>query len=251
MITTMMPAMSASAAAIGRLTVRDERDRRHRRRAGRQHVPDEHVLDREDRVRGRGDAAGQHAGQAVGEVARRMPGQMAEQVAPQIAGHADEGEARDPAGDPPKQIVGGDQPTQQGECDPDAGVAAPLDSTSTRCLTPYCVLTEQATALSTAARMTAWAERPQPHITKNEGEEDDWRNHIDRPCVASPIASMPYTRLALAQRHNAENRKIIRPRIVTFPGQRKPTRAPRIYRRQLRRGEKFHARGKNKFIDAF
>ena len=50
----------------------DQRDRRDRRRARRQHVPDEHVLGGEDRVRGRGHAARQRAGQAVGEIGRRM-----------------------------------------------------------------------------------------------------------------------------------------------------------------------------------
>ena len=98
----------------------NQRDRRDRRRAGRQHVPDEHVLDGEDGVRGRGDAARQHAGQAIGEVARRMPGQMAEQVAPQVAGDADEGEIRDPARHPPQQIVGRDQRDEQEKRRPDA-----------------------------------------------------------------------------------------------------------------------------------
>ena len=43
----------------------DQGDRRNRCHAWRQHVPDEHVFDREHRIRGRGDAAGQHARQAV------------------------------------------------------------------------------------------------------------------------------------------------------------------------------------------
>ena len=84
-------------------------DRRDRRHAGRQHVPDEHVFDGIDRVRRRGDAAGQHARQPVGEIARRVTGQMAEDVAAQIAGHSHKCEARGPARDPPQEIVGCDQ----------------------------------------------------------------------------------------------------------------------------------------------
>ena len=88
------------------------------RDARRQHVPHEHVLDRERRVGGRGDPARQGAGQPLGEIARRVAGEMAEQVAAQVAGHADEGVAGNPAGDPPQQIVGDDQRQQQGEREP-------------------------------------------------------------------------------------------------------------------------------------
>src|SRR5687768_7531790 len=49
-----------------------------------------------------------------------MAGQMAEQVAPQVAGDAHEGEARDPAGEPPEQIVGSDEANQEEKCQPDA-----------------------------------------------------------------------------------------------------------------------------------
>ncbi|MGY4471524.1 hypothetical protein ACVWWK_007233 [Bradyrhizobium sp. LB9.1b] len=48
--------------------------------ARRQHIPDEHVLDGEHRVRRRRDAARQHAGHAVREVARRVAGQMTKYV---------------------------------------------------------------------------------------------------------------------------------------------------------------------------
>ena len=44
-----------------------------------------------------------------GEIAKRMPGQVAKKIAPDVARHAHEGEARDPAGQPPEQVVGGDQ----------------------------------------------------------------------------------------------------------------------------------------------
>jgi hypothetical protein len=50
-----------------------------------------------------------------------MAGEVAEQVTPQIAGHADERVVGDPACKPPKEIVGRDQPAEQGERDPDNG----------------------------------------------------------------------------------------------------------------------------------
>ena len=102
----------------------DQRDRRNRGDARRQHVPDEHVFDREDRVRRRGDAAGQHSRQPVGKIARRMAGQVTEDVAAQIAGHSHKGEARGPAGDPPQEIVRGDQRHEENECQPYAARAS-------------------------------------------------------------------------------------------------------------------------------
>ena len=104
-------------------------------------------------------------GHAVGEIARRMPGQMAEQIAAQVAGHADEGEAGDPAGDPPQQIVGGDQRHQQRECDPDAVIApGRARQRVNQIFTPYCVPVEQATAASTRAEDHGVGDRPPPHI---------------------------------------------------------------------------------------
>ena len=93
-------------------------DRRNRRHAWRQHVPDEHVFDREHRIRGRGDAAGQHARQAVRKIAWRVSGKMAENVAAQVPCHSHKGEARRPAGNPPQQIVGRDQRHEKNECQP-------------------------------------------------------------------------------------------------------------------------------------
>ncbi len=86
--------------------------------AWRQHVPDEHVFDRENRIGCGGNAAGQHSRQTVGEIARRVTGQMTKDVAAQIAGHADEGEARRPARDPPQEIIRGDQRHEKNECEP-------------------------------------------------------------------------------------------------------------------------------------
>ena len=99
----------------------NQRDRRDRRHAGRQHVPDEHVLGGENGVRGCGDAADQRAREAVGEIGRRMAHQVAEQIAAQVAADTDEGEIRDPARDPPQQIIGGDQRAEQEERRPHPG----------------------------------------------------------------------------------------------------------------------------------
>ena len=99
-----------------------QRDRSDRRHAGWQHVPDEHILGGENGVRGRGDAADQRARQAVGEIGRRMAYQVPKQVAAQVAGDADKGEIRDPARDPPQQIIGSNQRAEQDEGRPDAGI---------------------------------------------------------------------------------------------------------------------------------
>ena len=101
----------------------DQGNCRDRRDARRQHVPDEHVFDRENRIRSRGNAAGQHSRQPVGKIARRVTGQVTENVAAQIAGHAHEGEARGPAGDPPQEIIRGDQRHEKNECQPYAAGA--------------------------------------------------------------------------------------------------------------------------------
>jgi len=96
----------------------DQRDRGDGRNAWRQHIPDEHVFDREHRVRGRGDAAGQHARQPVGKIARRVAGQVAKHVAPEVAGYSHEGKTRCPTRDAPKKIIGSDQRHEQTECQP-------------------------------------------------------------------------------------------------------------------------------------
>ncbi|MGY4593794.1 hypothetical protein ACVWXL_001540 [Bradyrhizobium sp. GM22.5] len=58
----------------------NQRDGRNCCDARRQHIPDEHVFDREHRIGRRRDAARQHAGHPVGEVARRVAGQMTKYV---------------------------------------------------------------------------------------------------------------------------------------------------------------------------
>src|SRR5205807_7296636 len=47
-----------------------------------------------------------------------VTGKMAEDVAPQVASDSDECEARDPAGDPPKEVVSRDQRHEERECQP-------------------------------------------------------------------------------------------------------------------------------------
>src|SRR6202171_5046523 len=51
-----------------------------------------------------------------------MAHQVAEQVAPQVAGDTHKGEIRDPARDPPQQIIGGDQRAEQDERRPYPGI---------------------------------------------------------------------------------------------------------------------------------
>jgi len=116
--TTHAPAMTISPGRHRRLTVPNQGNRRDRRHARRQHVPDEHVLYRVDCVRRRGNAAGQHARQPVGKIARRVAGQMTEDVAAQDRRLLHECEARDPTRDPPKEIIRRDQRHEENECQP-------------------------------------------------------------------------------------------------------------------------------------
>ena len=96
----------------------DQADRRDGCDARRQDVPDEHVLDRINRIRCRRDAASQHSRQTIGKIVGRMARQVTEHVAAQITGDADERKARNPACNSPQKIVRGDQRHQQSECQP-------------------------------------------------------------------------------------------------------------------------------------
>jgi hypothetical protein len=98
----------------------DQGDGGDRGNTGRQHIPDEHVFEGKNRVRGRRDAAGQHSRQAIREVTGRMSGQVTKHVAPEIACDADKRKARNPAGNSPQEIVCRDQRYQQGERRPHA-----------------------------------------------------------------------------------------------------------------------------------
>ena len=92
-----------------------------RRYARRQHVPDKHVLASENSVRSCSYAARQRTGQPFSEITRGVPGEVPKQVAPQVAGHTDKGEIRNPTGDAPQQVIGGDQRTEQNKCCPYVG----------------------------------------------------------------------------------------------------------------------------------
>ena len=85
-----------------------------------------------------------------------MSGEMPEEIAAQIAGDADEGIAGDPAGErATSRLSAAISDTSSAKASQMALSAALPDSTSTRNFTPYCELTEQATAPITAARMAA------------------------------------------------------------------------------------------------
>ena len=164
-----MPATTAKPQRHRQADGANQRDRRDRRRTRRQHVPHEHVLGGENRVRGRGDAAGQRAGQAVGEIGRRMAHQMAEQVAAQVAGDADEGEIRDPARHPPKQIICGDQRAEHEERRPHAGgfVTGQHIDQEFHAVLGADRARHRGQHRGQDDRMR---QRPQPDITKDEGE---------------------------------------------------------------------------------
>jgi len=101
----------------------DQRNRRNRRDARRQYIPDEHVLDGENGIGCGRNATGQHSWQPIGKIARRMAGQMAKDVAAEITGHAHKCGTRGPARDAPKEIVGCYQQHKKNECQPYAAAA--------------------------------------------------------------------------------------------------------------------------------
>ena len=92
-------------------------------------------------------------GKLLDEIARAVAGEMIEQLDADVAAHRDEGMRRGPAGDPPQDVVAGDQPEQYRRPRPTARSAAAdaVLSTSTRCFTAYWDPTLQSTAASTAA----------------------------------------------------------------------------------------------------
>ena len=79
-----------------------EGDRANRRHAGRQHVPHQHVLDGEERVGRRRDAARKRAWGAAGEIAGRVSREMAEEVAAHVARDGHERRVADPARQAPQ-----------------------------------------------------------------------------------------------------------------------------------------------------
>ena len=81
--------------------------------------PGEGVLDDPGGVGGGGDAGGERAGELVGEIASAMPGQMIEEVETKRAAGGDEDIARDPPGEPPHQMIAGDEAEQQSHRPPE------------------------------------------------------------------------------------------------------------------------------------
>ncbi len=114
-------------------------------------------------------------GSRSAKIARRMSHQVAKQIAPQIAGDADEGGIGDPARDPPQKIIGGNQGTEQAERDPDASAILLGQSVTLRER-----VDQEFDAILRADRADHRAqhrgedhrvrERPKPDVAKDEGE---------------------------------------------------------------------------------
>ena len=62
-------------------------------------------------------------GKLVGEIARAMAGEMIEQLETKRAADGDEDIARDPAGEPPHQMIAGDEAEQQSRPRPRAAAS--------------------------------------------------------------------------------------------------------------------------------
>ena len=65
--------------------------------------------------------------------------------------------------------------------------AGPADRPSTRYFTPYCVPTEQATAATTASKITTCDARPLAEIAQHERKWTIVRIPKDCPCAANPL----------------------------------------------------------------
>jgi hypothetical protein len=115
---TTSPAMITRLAAMPQLTGGNEGNRANRGYAGWQHIPHQHVLDGEERVGRRRDAARKRAWGTGGEEAVRVSREMAEKVPADVAGHAHERRVTDPARQAPQEIVSGDEADEKGERQP-------------------------------------------------------------------------------------------------------------------------------------
>ena len=165
------PATAVIAAVICRLTVARKAIAPDGRDARRQHVPDEHGLNGIDRVGGRGDAAGQSPRHAVGEIARRVAGQMAEEIAAQIGGDAQRKcNWRSQPASRQQELSPAISATSSAKAPQIAALSAGPTSASTRDFSPYCAPTEQPTAISTAAKIAAWASARRRMISPEKSE---------------------------------------------------------------------------------
>ena len=85
--------------------------------------PSQCVLDRPNRVGGRGDAAGQGTGEAVGEVPGPVAGEVIKKLDAKISTHRDEHIARHPPGKAPHQVVAGNKAEQKRDRPPERELA--------------------------------------------------------------------------------------------------------------------------------
>jgi hypothetical protein len=141
-----------------------------RSQAGRQHVPDEHVFEHIDGVRGRRDAARQHARHAIHEIAWRVSGQMSKQVAAQVAGDARKCVARDPAGQSPQQVVACDQGNEDKEGEPHILSLAVVDEAVDQEFNAILRADSAADSRQNAAKDDGVGIGPAAQIAKNEAQ---------------------------------------------------------------------------------
>ena len=97
----------------------DERNRANRCHARRQHVPDQHIFQREKRVRGSCNPRGECPGRVGREVAWCVTRHVAKKIAPHVAGDSNKRGVADPARHAPQEIVACNQSQQQGKALPD------------------------------------------------------------------------------------------------------------------------------------
>ena len=147
---------------------RYECDRHHGRHAWRQHIPNEHVLQGVDGV-GRGrDPAGQRSRHPIGKVPGSLPREVSEQVAAQVAGDGNKRIAGDPTGDPPQQVIRGNQRRQEQEAQPGvSGMGADVKSSRQRIdenLHPVLRAHRAADRAQHGARDGSMRHRPRHHI---------------------------------------------------------------------------------------
>ena len=90
------------------------------RRGWRYGGPGQRVFEAERRICGCGDAAGESSREVIAEITRAMPREVLEQVDAEVTADQDKGLGRDPAGEPPQQIVAGDERQQESDRRPQA-----------------------------------------------------------------------------------------------------------------------------------
>ena len=123
-----------------------------------------------------------------------MSGEMSEQITPKVPGNCNESEARDPPGEPPKQVVAGDQRDQQQKPHPDMDVARcnspgqAVDKKLDGKLRPY----GAADGSDHRRHNNSMRDRPRPHVTHHE-----WERTIGIPTAIFHAESDPPFRLRM------------------------------------------------------